>query len=78
MFCAEHADDRARARAPKPVYEDIATKFFEHFLYIADAMNNLGGEGISLWNERTSSSIRRAAMPDDRTACRSRCARSSG
>jgi hypothetical protein len=34
-----------------PVYEDIATKFFEHFLYIAAAMNNLGGDGIPLWNE---------------------------
>ncbi|MEI2691726.1 MAG: hypothetical protein V9H69_19315 [Anaerolineae bacterium] len=27
-----------------PVYEDIATKFFEHFLYIADAMTNMGGD----------------------------------
>ena len=27
-----------------PVYEDMATKFFEHFLYIADAMNHIGGE----------------------------------
>ena len=26
-----------------PVYEDMATKFFEHFLYIADAMNHIGG-----------------------------------
>jgi hypothetical protein len=34
------------------VYEDIATKFFEHFLYIAEAMNNLGGDGISLWDEQ--------------------------
>jgi Glycosyl hydrolase family 63 C-terminal domain len=32
------------------VYENIATKFFEHFLGIAAAMNNLGG-GIGLWNE---------------------------
>jgi hypothetical protein len=32
-----------------PVYEDIATKFFEHFLYIADAMNRIGGSG--LWDE---------------------------
>ncbi|MEO5951938.1 MAG: glucosidase, partial [Chloroflexia bacterium] len=32
-------------------YEDIATKFFEHFLRIAGAMNNIGGEGISLWDE---------------------------
>ena len=34
----------------RPPYEDVASKFFEHFLYIADAMNNIG-EGFSLWNE---------------------------
>jgi len=34
-----------------PVYEDIAVKFFEHFLYIAQAMTNIGGEGIGLWDE---------------------------
>jgi hypothetical protein len=33
------------------VYEDIATKFFEHFLHIAEAMNNIGDEGIGLWCE---------------------------
>lgn len=32
-----------------PVYEDIASKFFEHFVAIADAINSLGGSG--LWNE---------------------------
>ena len=32
------------------VYEDIATKFFEHFLQIADAMTNIG-DGIGLWDE---------------------------
>jgi len=32
-----------------PVYEDIASKFFEHFVAIADAMNTLGGHG--LWDE---------------------------
>ncbi|MBC7796618.1 MAG: glucosidase, partial [Pyrinomonadaceae bacterium] len=33
-------------------YEDVASKFFEHFIYIADAMNNIGGDDIELWNER--------------------------
>jgi hypothetical protein len=33
------------------VYEDIATKFFEHFLHIVEAMNNIGDEGIGLWDE---------------------------
>jgi hypothetical protein len=34
------------------VYEDIATKFSEHFLHIAEAMNNIGDEGIGLWCDR--------------------------
>jgi hypothetical protein len=32
-------------------YEDVASKFWEHFLYIAAAMNNLGQDGISLWDK---------------------------
>ncbi len=32
------------------VYEDIATKFFEHFLHIAEAMTNIGDEGVGLWD----------------------------
>ena len=32
-----------------PAYEDMATKFFEHFIGISDAMNTLGGTG--LWDE---------------------------
>jgi hypothetical protein len=36
-----------------PVYEDIASKFFEHFLLIADAMNTIGGvEDRGLWDEQ--------------------------
>jgi hypothetical protein len=35
------------------VYEDIASKFFEHFLEIAEALENVGGDGngVGLWNE---------------------------
>jgi hypothetical protein len=32
-------------------YQDVANKFFEHFLYIAHAMNDVAGEGIALWDE---------------------------
>ena len=35
-----------------PAYEDVASKFFEHFVYIASAMNDIGGEGIGLWDEK--------------------------
>jgi hypothetical protein len=33
-----------------PAYSDVASKFFEHFVAIADAMNTLGGTG--LWDDR--------------------------
>jgi Glycosyl hydrolase family 63 C-terminal domain len=33
-----------------PVYQDMATKFFEHFLYIAHAMFAGGDEGTGLWD----------------------------
>jgi hypothetical protein len=33
-----------------PAYEDIASKFFEHFVAITDAINSLGGTG--LWDEQ--------------------------
>ncbi len=32
-------------------YEDIATKFFEHFLYVAQAMTHIGDDGVGLWND---------------------------
>jgi hypothetical protein len=32
-------------------YEDVASKFWEHFIHIAHAMNNLGADDISLWDE---------------------------
>jgi len=33
-----------------PAYEDVASKFFEHFVQIVDSMNRFGGSG--LWDER--------------------------
>ena len=35
-----------------PIYQDIATKFFEHFLRVANAMSNGIGRGYSLWDEK--------------------------
>ncbi len=34
------------------VYQDIATKFFEHFLMIGGAMTNLGDKGLGLWDDQ--------------------------
>ena len=34
-----------------PVYQDMASKFFEHFLHIAGAMQSIGGDKLNLWDE---------------------------
>ncbi len=34
-----------------PTYEDLASKFWEHFIYIANSMNNLHDPKRSLWDE---------------------------
>ena len=34
-----------------PVYQDLAGKFFEHFLYIAEAMTNVGNTELDLWDD---------------------------
>jgi hypothetical protein len=51
MFCLNMMTIALELARRNSVYEEIATKFFEHFLYIAAAMNNIAGEGIPLWNE---------------------------
>jgi len=49
-----------------PVYEDIATKFFEHFLNIAGALTNIGGKGLGLWDEEDEFYYDELQMPDGR------------
>ncbi|GEO09085.1 MGH1-like glycoside hydrolase domain-containing protein [Segetibacter aerophilus] len=34
-----------------PVYQDMASKFFEHFLYIAGAMASMGDKNSGLWDD---------------------------
>jgi hypothetical protein len=52
MFCLNMLAIALELAREDNVYEDVATKFFEHFLFIAGALNNLGGNGIPLWNDR--------------------------
>jgi hypothetical protein len=50
MYCLNLMTIALELAKENPVYEDIATKFFEHFLYIADAMNKIGDEATALWD----------------------------
>jgi len=48
-----------------PVYQDMATKFLEHFLYIAGAMANMAMESGGLWDEEDQFFYDVLKMPDD-------------
>jgi hypothetical protein len=51
IYCLNMLSIALELAQENTAYEDVATKFFEHFVYIADAMNNRGGQGIELWDE---------------------------
>lgn len=46
-------------------YEDVASKFLEHFLYISSAMNALGGDG--LWDQQDGFYYDRLRLPNGRS-----------
>ncbi len=50
FYCGAMLSMALELAQTRPAYESIASKFFEHFVQIVDAMNALGSEG--LWDER--------------------------
>jgi hypothetical protein len=56
MYCLNLLRIALELATVNPVYEDIATKFFEHFLYVAAALSNLGADedegGVDFWDEQ--------------------------
>jgi hypothetical protein len=55
MYCLNMLAIALELAGQDPTYEDVATKFLEHFFYIAHAMNDRpatrGDDGIDLWDE---------------------------
>jgi len=51
MYCLNMLAIALELSTEDNAYEDVASKFWEHFVYISDAMNKIGDEGISLWDE---------------------------
>jgi hypothetical protein len=50
MYCLNLMRIALELATENSVYQDVASKFFEHYLYIAAAMTNIGGKGIDLWS----------------------------
>ncbi len=51
MYCLNMMRMALELSLHNAVYEEMAIKFFRHFLHIAEAMTNMAGCGIGLWNE---------------------------
>jgi hypothetical protein len=57
----------AELAATNNAYRDIASKFFEHFIYIAAAMDNLGQDKEGLWDEADGFYYDQIRLPDNST-----------
>ena len=66
MYCLNMLTIALELALENPVYEDMATKFFEHFIYIADAMNHIGGDGTQLWDNEDGFYYDVLHLPNDR------------
>jgi hypothetical protein len=51
MFCLDMLTIAMELALTNPVYEELAVKFFEHFIYIAQAMDRIGLNEDELWDE---------------------------
>jgi hypothetical protein len=68
MYCLNLMRIALELALHNPVYQDIATKFFEHFLGIAMAMTRMGGEDGEggLWDEGDEFYYDKLILPGDR------------
>jgi hypothetical protein len=66
MYCLNLLAISLELARGDPVYEDIATKFFEHFVYIGAALNRIGGTEDGLWSEAEGFYFDRLKLPDGR------------
>ena len=52
MFCLNLMRIALELAKENKVYESLATKFFEHYVYVGAAMKRMGGRDYSLWDEK--------------------------
>jgi len=51
MYCLNMLGMALELAIDDPAYEDVASKFWEHFVYIAHAMHHMGDDGLNLWDD---------------------------
>ncbi len=66
MYCLNMLEMALELTQYDPSYEDVATKFFEHFIYIAESMNRMGGHWTGCWDEEDGFYYDVLSLPDGR------------
>ena len=64
MFCLNMLAIALELAKQNRAYSDIASKFFEHFVYISHAINHLGDENLQLWDEEDGFFYDALCLPD--------------
>ncbi|MFN8291053.1 MAG: glucosidase [Chitinophagaceae bacterium] len=66
MYCLNMLEMALEISQYNPAYEDVTTKFFEHFVYIAESLNRIGDNWTGSWDEQDGFFYDVLAMPDGR------------
>jgi hypothetical protein len=66
MYCLNLLAIALELAREDSAYEDVASKFWEHFLYIAKAINTLGEDGEGMWDEEDGFYYDALHLPDGR------------
>jgi hypothetical protein len=66
MYCLNLLRIALELARDDSAYEDVASKFWEHFLYIAQAINHLGENGVGMWDEEDGFFYDALHLPDGR------------
>lgn len=52
MYCLNMLAMALELSRVDTAYQDVATKFAEHFVYIAHALTHMGEDGLAMWDEK--------------------------
>jgi hypothetical protein len=66
MFCLNLMRIALELAKENQAYEGLATKFFQHYIYVGAAMTNMGGRHYQLWDEEDGFFYDVLRFPDDR------------
>ncbi len=66
MYCLNMLEMALEIAQTDATYEDVTTKFFEHFIYIAESLNRIGEDWTGSWDDEEGFFYDVLSMPDGR------------